>query len=274
MKTLLTATDFSAASRNAVNYAAAMAVAVKAQLIILHVYSVPVVTEVPLPASSLEDIEKRARKRLKRMADTLQKKYGKKLQLTYLCRCGFALDEIKTAVKEKGANLLITGMQGAGYVAERLMGSITTALMTESNCPVLCVDKRMPFERPKKIVFATDLKGTVHKEYAGFLQELVELFKAKLLLLNVFKPGNAMPTVGEATEGMKLDTLLRGVKHSFHYAENADVVAGINTFVKDQKADLVVMIGRRHSLLERLFKEPQTKRMAFHASRPLLVFHD
>ena len=83
-----------------------------------------------------------------------------------------------------------------------------------------------------------------------------------------------MPTVSEAIEGMRLDQWLKGIKHSFQYIESDDAVDGINRFVKENMADMVVMIARNHTILERLFKEPNTKKMAFHSVVPLLTVHN
>ena len=49
MKTILVATDFSPAALNAANYAADMALAINADILLLHVYQIPVVyLEVPV----------------------------------------------------------------------------------------------------------------------------------------------------------------------------------------------------------------------------------
>jgi nucleotide-binding universal stress UspA family protein len=48
MRTIIAPTDFSAVSLNAVNYAADLAVAINAELILLHVVQIPItVSEIP-----------------------------------------------------------------------------------------------------------------------------------------------------------------------------------------------------------------------------------
>ena len=42
MKTILVATDFSSVALNATNYAADMALAINADILLLHVYQIPV----------------------------------------------------------------------------------------------------------------------------------------------------------------------------------------------------------------------------------------
>lgn len=274
MKTILAASDFSSTSRNAINYAAQMAVLLKSRLVILHVYSIPIMVEGALPAFSLDDLEKDCMKKLKRISATLTKNFGKKLNVQCVCRCGLAVDELRSFSKEIKADLLVMGMQGAGFLAEKINGSVTTALMSHAECPVLSIDKKVKFTKPKKIVLATDLKEIKHTIFANTLNKLSEVFKSRLLILNVFKPNNPLPTASEAIENIKLDRAMKAIKHAFYYEANNDIVAGINDFVKKEKAQMVVMIARKHSIFQKLFSEPHTKRMAFHTHTPLLTFHD
>src|SRR5690349_21671906 len=61
MKTLLVPTDFSPAATNATNYAADMALAMGADLYLLHVYQVPIaVTDVPLVLVSVDELKQEA----------------------------------------------------------------------------------------------------------------------------------------------------------------------------------------------------------------------
>jgi nucleotide-binding universal stress UspA family protein len=57
MKTIIIPTDFSPAAINAMNYAADMAIAINASLLLFHVYSVPIsMTDVPVMLVSVEEL--------------------------------------------------------------------------------------------------------------------------------------------------------------------------------------------------------------------------
>ena len=63
MKTIIVPTDYSPAATNAVNYAADMALAIKADLLLVHVYQIPVaVGDMPLALVSVEEMQKMKRK--------------------------------------------------------------------------------------------------------------------------------------------------------------------------------------------------------------------
>jgi hypothetical protein len=82
------------------------------------------------------------------------------------------------------------------------------------------------------------------------------------------------PTISEAVAGIKLEKTIEELNHSFHYVKNEDIIEGLNEFALSNKIDLTVMIPRRHSLFTSIFKEPTTKRMAFHTHLPLLTLHE
>ncbi len=275
MKQIVVATDFSKLSSGAVQYAAQLAKFSKSSLVLLHVYSVPVVmSEASVGMPSLEEVEKDCIKRLKRSVTLLKTKFGARFPVSYECRCGFALEEISGYLKEHKPFLLVAGLQGSGYINDHLIGSITTQLIKKAACPVLTIGKNETYSHPKKIVLAYDLKDIENKSIFDPLKELITAFKSKVLILNVFKTGHAIPSISEAAAGIEVDRLLGEVKHSFHYVQNNDVVEALNEFVEKQKANMVVMLPRKHSLLSSIMSGSQTKRMAYHSKVPLLSLHD
>lgn len=274
MKTILVPTDFSKAAHNAIDYAAEIAKLTKAKLILFHVYHVPVVpSEVPI-VPSMDEMEKNSLDGLKKIERNIHLKHGNKFAVECKCRCGFPVDEINLFTEENKIDLIVMGMEGTGYLTEKLIGSVTTSLIKKAKCPVLAIDKYVKFRSIKKIVLACDYTETNNKSILNPLKEFANLFKSHIYVLNVVRELETIPTINEAVAGIKLDHLLEGVNHSFHYAKSEDVIEGINDFVEEKKIDMVIMIPRMHTALQNLFHEPNTKRMAFHTKVPLLTLHD
>ena len=74
MKTILVATDFSAAALNAANYAADMASTINADILLLHVYHIPVsYSEIPVVVTP-DDLMRECRKRYRRSKGTYDPK--------------------------------------------------------------------------------------------------------------------------------------------------------------------------------------------------------
>lgn len=274
MKTILVPTDFSAISRNSIDYAVEIAKVTKAKLILFHAYHIPSVTnEVSVIIPSLEEIENNCMDDLKKIEKDIYLKNGSILNIECICKCGFAVDEILQFTQEKNIDLAVMGMQGSGYLLGKLIGSVTTALIRKAKCPVLAIDKHVKFKTIKKIVLASDYKEVDNKSILNPLKEFAAFFKSHVYVLNVIPELEMVSHLNKIAES-QIEHSLEDVNHSFHYMENKDIVEGINDFVTQNKMDMLVMISRRHSVLRNIFHEPNTKHMAFHTRIPLLTLHE
>lgn len=277
MKTILVPTDFSKVAENAINYAAEIGKLTKAKIVLFHAFHVPVVaTEGMYAMPALVELERNCMSGLKKIQRKLHLHHGEKLSVECVCQCGFAVDEITSYTSANRTDLIVMGMQGAGYLSEKLIGSITTALIQKSKCPVLAIDKEVKFRSVKKIALACDYNAIENAKIFEPLKEFAKLFKSHIYVLNVIGEHELEPvraTESVVSDFMKFEYSLADVNHTFHYLENEEVVDGINKFVMEGKMDMVVMIPHKHTVLKNIFNEPNTKRMAFHSKVPLLTLH-
>lgn len=270
VKSILVPTDFSVNSENVISYAAELAKSLSAKIILFHVYHPPaMISEIP-QAQPMDDFEEMCGGHLEKIKADLHAKYGSDLLIDCECQCGFAVDEIKYYQENHKIDLIVMGMRGAGYLSERLIGSITTSVIYKSKYPVLAIAENVKFKPVKKIVLACDFEKT----NSDALQPLIimaQTFGAHIHVLNIVSGVSQMQDISQAAP--KLEQILQGTPHSIHYSENKDIVDGINEFIHAMNIDMAVMVPRTHSLLENIFHEPSTKRMAFHSDVPLLALH-
>ena len=276
MKTILVPTDFSKVARNAIDYAAEMALRTKSKLTLIHVYHIPVVSsEAPVVLPVWGDIEKDCMASLKKIKSSIQRKYGKDLIVDCICQMGFAVDEIiKQFGEEKETELIVMGMSGAGYMGEKIIGSNATELIKRSKCPVLIINENVKFKTIKKIVLALDYLNVPDKSAIELLKKLIKIFKARLFVVNIVDEIKQLPSVKKAANCVLIEHLLEGINPSFVFIKNEDTINGINEFVSKEKADMIVFIPRKHGFIKSIFNESNTKRMAFHTSIPLLTLHE
>jgi nucleotide-binding universal stress UspA family protein len=275
-KTILVPTDFSESATNAVHYAAQLAKKTRAKMVLLHAFYVPdLVTDVTFMMPSASDLEVTYKNTLKHLKAEIHETYGKEITVELITVKGGPVEEIEQYMKEHRVDLLVMGMKGTNYLDERLFGSAATKMMHLATCPVVTLEKDILFQPIKKIVLACDYERVQHlNDQLSLLVGMAELFDAHVQILNITPHEHTAISAEEAIAGVHLDHVLADVPHTFHQVEHEDVVTGISAFAQDQKADLLVMMPREHSLLERLFSEPTTKQMAFHAGLPLLTIHE
>ena len=270
MKTILVPTDFSDSAKNAINYAAELAKLTKAKLILFHVFHIPAVpSDVPF-VMPLDEIEKDTLKALTKIKKNILFKHGSELNIVCKTKLGFAVDEINEITKEENVDLIVMGVRGAGYLTEKLIGSITTTLIRKAKRPVLAINDKVTFKSIKKIVLACDYQNIDSKSMEP-LKEFIKLFKSQLYILNVSSEGELISPIKKTVGGTQLVHSFEGLNHSFNFVENEDIVEGINEFVDEHSADLIVMVPRKHTFFENIFQERNTKRMAFHTHIPLLA---
>lgn len=270
MKTILVPTDFSTAARNAAEYAVHLAKEIRANVILLHVYHVPIpISEMELVSVNPEDLQKENEALLQSELELLSKNAG--VEVTCRIKTGFAMDEI---VEEGNkASLIVMGMKGAGKLSEVLMGSITTATLRQANTPVLVIPEGVKYKHPKKIVLACDSDAQTDVHALDVLKALMKEFGSKIYVVNVKQKGEYVSMEKAAAE-LNLESKLNDVEHIYYFPEKEDLIDGINQFVQEQKADMVAIIPHRYKLMERLFHKSISKKMAFHSGVPLLALPD
>lgn len=276
MKTILIPTDFSEIAHNAMDYAVEIAKLTESKLILFHAYHVPpAIADEFIAVLTMEELEKSNVLRLENLRKEIQNRNHCSLDIECICRMGLAVDEIREFVKTGNVDLIIMGIRGTYYISERLIGSTTTTLIKEGGCPVLVINRNVKFKNIQNIVFACDYNKIEDESILNPLKEFVGLFKSHVYVFNVKREMETVPAADTANEEVFLEHSFEGAGLSFHYAEEVveDVTGSVNTFAGNIKADMIVMIPHKHTLLENILHESNTKRMAFHVDIPLLALH-
>lgn len=274
MKNILVPTDFSKSAANALDYAIEIAQLTDSNLILFHAYQLPLEANEISVTPPVEEIEKQIIKNLKKIERYITKNSkGINVHLEY--KFGFPVEEIKLCAEKNKVDLIIMGLHGAGFLKEKLIGSVATVLIKNSRCPVMIINQNVKFRTLKKITFAFDYTEIKDRSILNPVIDFTNLFKSHIYIFNVVKSQlQAVSSISKAVDGMKLAHALQNAEHSFHYSENEDIVEGINRFVLENKIDLVVMVPHKHSPLHNLFNPSQTKKMAFHTRIPLLTLSE
>jgi len=272
MKKILVATDFSPSAQTAIEYAVQMAQKCRSKLVLFHAYHTqPISLDIPVVDVSLDDIRVQTLESLQNIRTNLIKQYGD-MDIECGCKLGFAVDAINDYAIENDVNIIVMGMQGSSFIGEILVGSITTSLMQHAPCPVLVIGPNMTYQGIHKIVWACDGVKAPNNQVLGQLKKMMATFTGlKIFVANVIPKYIDNRTMFESRVLPVIKIFLQKEDYSVHSIESENIVEGINAFARQENVDLVVMVPRRHAIWRNLFFEPNTKRMAFHSSVPLLI---
>lgn len=275
MKKIFVATDFSEVSLNAVRYAASLARDFHAALTIVHVYESPMFYTAEMPYTAIDAAEKMAQtdaeNKMSQLFDDLSKDFSS-LTVAKVIKRGISAEAITTEADEQGADLLVAGSTGAGMIERTLVGSTTSALINKSKCMVLIIPPGVQYKGIQKMAYTTDL----HDKNIAAVNSLIPMAtKANAELIFLFVDNKIHTDSEELSEEMaeKIKIHVKYPKISGYVCTDADIMNGINIFIRKLNVDMVVMLTHPRSFPRMLWDTSLTKKFSYHPEIPLLVMH-
>lgn len=271
METILLATDFSPAARNAGHYAAEMALSIQADLLLLNVFELPVsyyelpVAINPVEMAKSDEIELRAFKQ------ELEQKTGGKVKISTEIRTGTFFDELKSVCELIKPYAVVMGSQGSTAADRLLFGGHTVNAMQHLNWPLITVPVGLEFSAVKKICLACDLHNVLNTIPLQEIRSLVKQFNAELHILNTGRKDSF--TARMISESGWLQEMFADLKPEYHFLSTKDTDLGIIEFSEKNHIDLLVVLPKRHAFLENLVRKSHTRELVLHSHVPVMALH-
>ena len=283
MKTILVPTDFSDTSLHAGRYALDLAKKIKAAKVILyHTYSVPapvnygiIPAEPVLLNEELIDFESLlsvAEDGLKRLENELKPYCPSDVKIELLAKYGFLTEDIKSTQKEVGADIIVMSITGGGIFTENIIGSDALIVARQASVPVIILPPKGLYKSINQILLVSDFEDVQASVPTGHIKSVLTATGASLKILHLLKD-NSQAYVESSEERFLFEELFQGFDLKFHFAYALNFTDGINSFADENEMDLVVIIPKKHSLLESIFVRSHTKELAFHSHIPVMVVH-
>ncbi len=276
MKKILFPTDFSETANNAFVYVLEMAKAFKAEVLVLHVYSLPIVTYEGYPAYVAEVLDSVELNTFENFKDQIP--YLKKIaedhhfdlaKINYILEQGDLVSVIKKIAKKEQVDLIVMGTHGASGLKESFLGSNTGSVLSNVPVTLLCVPHNAKFNSIQKIAFTTRFRNKDHKA----LQQVIDFantINAKIKCLHV-------RTAESDVQESVIEKWRKDFEHdsvSFFTIPDNDVETTVFDFITSQEIDILAMLTYKRSFFQELFRESLAKKMTYHTEIPLLVLHE
>lgn len=273
MMNILVPTDFSELSLVAIEYGIKMANRMDGTVILLHVMD-----KVVKPTRASMQAEAKA---ISRQASALARgrfisivEEAERFNKTHhpivvkIRRGRSFTNTVRLFAQRNHIGMIIMGTKGASGLSKYVLGSNTVSVMEASRIPVLAVPARAQFKNFKNIVYAADLK---------YLEPEVEAMKPYLRLLDATL--HILHVCDKKTDCEQLQTDVKGILRQADYRKSTVMIKpgkpvdkAIDSYVKELKADMVIMFTHKRTAYENLFHRSMTKKMAFQSHVPLLAF--
>lgn len=277
MKTIIVPTDFSPVAMNALNYALDMARAIDAEIVLLNTYQVPVsysdAPVSPVATISVEDIRRSSEQRLSDLQQDVARASGGTAKVHTEARLGNTVDALEELCSSVKPFAVVMGSHGSTGLERMIMGSTTLSVIRGLRHPVIVVPPGTSYKEIKKIGLACDFKDVVETIPAAYIKDIVTQFNAQLHVLNVNADGEKYDA-NTPLESAWLDSLLGDIKPNYYFLQREDIVEGINEFSEKHNLDVVIVIPKKHNLLEKIFHKSRSKELVRNAHIPIVTIHE
>lgn len=283
MKRILVPIDFSKPAENAAHYALHLAKYLKVNMTLCNVFLLPAIVpataQVSLQGYEYATLKEENRQELEVVAKRLRIE-DKTLPapdffhpvIESISEAGGVKDVILQIAEDKKVEMVVMGMTGAGPISRFLLGSVSRDMIDNTEFPLLLVPSSVIFQKIRKIAFATDLSES-DIDVIHSLSGLARYFDADLVVIHITEDKQ-----DDKAEQKKSDSFLNDITCKVNYDKiyyrhmiHTDVEKGLDWVSENDFVDMLVMVHRNLSFIDRLFNFSHTHKKASHLKVPLLI---
>ena len=258
-------------------------------MVLFHAYPNPIVYSVPFSdvyafdsglTLHLETAEKNAQVSMEEFLKKLVRYFGKEtwnqVETEYIIKAGDARDDILSFAHKNRVMLIVMGTQGKAGSEYDIIGSVTAEIITSARLPVLVIPPDTPDDIAQKfsrILYATNFD---EKDFNAIekLMRIIKPYKAEVSCIHISR--NEEPVWDLARlEGMKdiLQKKYEGKTFDCQLIVGDDILGELDKYITANHIDVLALTTHKRSIFARIFNPSIARKMLFHSSVPLLVFH-
>lgn len=277
MKKILVPTDFSPNAARAIDYAVKIARQNQATIFVIHACDelFPFTEENMMTNSKYNHkVMDDAFENLEIIQKSIEE--TEKISVNIQLYSGTVIDTIPVSAQELEADLIIMGTMGITGIKDKIFGSNTASVISNSTVPVLAIPLEYDWDAPSKILLAINH----FDEVTDILHPVFDLAKVlnaevKLAVFTDEDNASASDFLIDAKEIQLAEEKLRGKYRGL--VINAEHLSGrnfedsINEYIDSNNIDLLAMTTHKRTLLGNIFNRSLTRKMSYHSKIPILA---
>lgn len=272
MKTIIVATDFSDTAFNAAKYAAALTWQMPvSKMILYHSYYNMIIADPSFTDTQFySQLQEDGIQRLKQISAQLKPLAADGIVIECVTDMASLREGVHGNFLNENAELVVMGVTGKSKLEETIMGSQAIIAARRTAVPLLLVPAESKYKKIGKVVFAWDMQDSEATFPHMTFKNILDALKAELLVLNI-DYNNKNFDANIIREQTIMHQLLDPEGAKYFYGSHPDASRGIIAFAARYRADLVIIIPKKKSFPDSLFKKSTTKSVVSHINTPLLI---
>lgn len=273
MKQILVPIDFSETSINAARYALKFARKVGGSVSLLHAFLPPPVYPqidgLMMSELGIRDMQER---NLHELADKLHKD-DIMIKVDAFVMDGNVSDAVRQFRNVKEVFMIVMGITGAGKLKQKLIGSNTLDVAKRAQIPVLIVPEEAVYSDITDLGLATDFREVAETIPEKNIRAVLDATGARLHVLNVDYE-HAYTNADTPFQSGLLETMFQQYSPRYHFIEHPDIAEALDQYALKLHIELLMVVPKKHHLVDKIFKGSQTKKLVFQSRVPVLVMCD
>ncbi|SDY47781.1 universal stress protein [Hymenobacter psychrophilus] len=265
---LVVLSDFFAVSNRALSYAADLACLMPAELVLLHV------AHDELLAPEQQEYQSLTRRTARSTAVALEQLAHQQPVATTVRVSEQQLPAaVQEAVREHHPLLLVLSQPGSGATPWKVVVDTATTLLLHAPHPLLVIPQ-VGWEQfpPRRLLLAVDGEPFELAGRSQVLRQLLAATAGTLSVVHVTDDGHALPNAQAVLATVRDQDVLDEVPDNcLRQVYHPNPTEGILREAAHQKADMLVLVARRHSFLGSLFHRSITADVVRESPIPVLL---
>jgi len=289
IKKILVPVDYSDCSRSACRYAIKIACKLGAEIRLFHTYYSPafdlielagaVQTQSQLREEVTVNLEESEKATMESFLNGLKEHVTicgmAAVNFSYDTSPGVPEDEIIHFCGDYNPDLVVMGTKGKGTGMGSIMGSVTAAVINRITFPVLAIPEKYTFigeENVKNVLYVTDFDESDFLTLKS-LMNLTDQLDLDIHCVHIGDDPNSWDKV--KMEGLMayFSQAYGKTQVTYSFVRQKNLLVDLDQLIRDKNINILSLTAHRQSIVDKLFRPNITKKLFYHTSIPLLVFH-
>jgi nucleotide-binding universal stress UspA family protein len=278
MRKIIVPVDFSENSWNALTCALQYFKYEKCDFYIFHAYADHVYNHIDVVSKhALEAYKEVHKKQVEQELEAVLKRiqeYYPNPKHTYTPKAVFGslLDAVNDFVEYENIDLIVMGTKGRTNDTTITYGSHTLQMLKYVACPVLGIPSEYTYERPTNIVFPSNFMVPYKNRELKLLSCLAKSYRAPIHLLYLSNYDRL--SLRQEDNKALIEYCLKDNIIQYARRDYGPITKTINTYIKTESIEMIVMVNSRHSYMEELLNQSNIDAISLNTKIPLLVFQN
>jgi nucleotide-binding universal stress UspA family protein len=278
MINVLLPTDFSENAMNAIKYALEFFKYENTNFYFMHAYQAEVYNHEDLLSRTdfdaiVEDMKQQSNANLESLLKAVKEiSPNPRFKYHTISAYNSLLDEADLIVDGKNIDLIVMGTKGKNNASNLTFGSNTLQVLKYVQCPVLAIPNDYKYAQPKHAVFPTNYLIPYKRRELKLLCNLFSPYRTKIDMLYV--SNSKKLSFRQEDNKAFIEEIVCKNEINFYTTESKKIDDAINTYIKNNSVDFLIMVNTRHSYLENILFESTIDKVSLNISIPLLAMQN